>query len=159
MAQWVKDQVWSLLWQGFDPQPGNFHCCGRGQKQTSRKFLFLSTAHFVFQVSFLWKAIKTRKDSMATSGLKNHWTLGVLQLPSRKLEAQLFPSNIYLTCIYSALTPCQDGSQGPADGNTLHSLEHPPPRILQGPHDYGSDALSLRGSRGPFLLLPYLLGT
>ena len=37
MVQWVKDLVlllWlrSLLWHGFDPQPGNFHSHGHCQK-------------------------------------------------------------------------------------------------------------------------------
>ena len=34
MAQQVKDLALPLLWHRFDPWPGNFHCCGRGQKKT-----------------------------------------------------------------------------------------------------------------------------
>ena len=36
MAQWVKQQAWSLLWHGFDPWPGNF-CITRYQKKKKKK--------------------------------------------------------------------------------------------------------------------------
>ena len=32
MAQWVKDLAWSLLWNGFDPWPGNLHSVGVAKK-------------------------------------------------------------------------------------------------------------------------------
>lgn len=35
----------------------------------------ISATDFEFQVSFLWKTITTKKDSMATKGLKNCWAL------------------------------------------------------------------------------------
>lgn len=47
----------------------------------SGKFSFLSTAHFEFQARFLWKTRTIGKDSMATKGLRNHWTLRDLPAP------------------------------------------------------------------------------
>ena len=32
-AQRIKDLALPQLWQGFDPWPGNFTCCGCGQKK------------------------------------------------------------------------------------------------------------------------------
>ena len=37
MAQQVKDLVWSLLWWGFDPWPGNSHVEGTGKKPLNDK--------------------------------------------------------------------------------------------------------------------------
>ena len=39
MAQQVKDLVWSLLWWGFDPWPGNSHVEGTGKKTVKRQKL------------------------------------------------------------------------------------------------------------------------
>ena len=33
MAQWIKDPVLSLQWQGFVPWPGNFHIAVRMAKK------------------------------------------------------------------------------------------------------------------------------
>lgn len=39
MAQWVKDQMLTLLWQEFDPWSGDFHMLWLQPKPTKTKIL------------------------------------------------------------------------------------------------------------------------